>query len=113
MIRNLGSQILKAQGYTVIVAEDGRVAIDIFLARQKEIDLVLLDLTMPNMSGLEVLERIRAIDPLVKVVLSSGYRAGEEDDSDRFSEASAFLSKPYRAASLVRIVRDVLDRTSP
>jgi PAS domain S-box-containing protein len=112
MIRNLGRQILTGQGYQVIVAEDGRAAIDIFLARQKEIDLVLLDLTMPHMTGLEVLEKIRAVDPHVKVVLSSGYRAGEEDESDRFSEASAFLSKPYRAESLIRIIRDVLDGTS-
>jgi DNA-binding NtrC family response regulator len=64
------------------------------------------------MTGLEVLERIRGVDPHVKVVLSSGYRAGEEDESDRFSEASAFLSKPYRAESLIRIIRDVLDGTS-
>jgi PAS domain S-box-containing protein len=112
MIRNLGSLILEKQGYKVILARDGQEGIDMFLARQKEIDLVLLDLTMPHMTGLEVLERIRAVDPLVKVVLSSGYRGGEEDGSDRFSEASAFLSKPYRADSLVRIVRDVLDGTS-
>jgi CheY-like chemotaxis protein len=112
MIRNLGSLILEKQGYMVIVAKDGQEAIDIYLARKKEIDLVILDLTMPHMTGLEVLERIRAVDPLVKVVLSSGYRGGEEDGMDRFSEASAFLSKPYRADSLVRLVRDVLDGTS-
>ena len=58
MIRKLGSLILQRQGYKVIVAEDGRAAIDIFHARQKEIDLVLLDLTMPHMTGLEVLEKI-------------------------------------------------------
>jgi two-component system cell cycle sensor histidine kinase/response regulator CckA len=93
----------------VITAEDGREAVDVFLAGRGAIDLVLLDLTMPRMSGLEVLERIRKVDPGVKVVLCSGYRAEAIHDSERFSAASAFLSKPYRVDVLARTVRDVLD----
>jgi len=109
MIRDLGRQILTMEGYTVITAGDGREAVDLFLAERGTIDLVLLDLSMPRMSGLEVLERIRKVDPKVKVVLSSGYRAEEVHDPERFSGASAFLSKPYRVDVLSRIIRDVLD----
>jgi len=112
MILDLGRQILTMRGYHVLTARDGRKAIEMFLERREEIALVLLDLTMPHMSGLEVLERIRKIDPRVKVVLSSGYRAEDPHSKERFSEASAFLSKPYRADVLAGIVRDVLDGVS-
>jgi CheY-like chemotaxis protein len=109
MIRDLGKQILTMEGYTVITAVDGREAVELFLAGVGTIDLVLLDLTMPRMSGLEVLERIRKVDPTVKVVLSSGYRAEEAHDPERLAGASAFLSKPYRVDVLSRTIRDVLD----
>jgi len=109
MIRDLGVQILTMQGYRVLTAVDGQQAIEMFLARGETIDLVLLDLTMPNMSGLEVLERIRKINPRAKVVLSSGHRADEAHSPERISGASAFLPKPYRADVLTRIVREVLD----
>ncbi len=112
MILDLGRQILTMRGYHVLTSRDGREAIAMFLERKEEIDLVLLDLTMPHMSGLEVLEQIRKIDPQVKVVLSSGYRAEDPHSKERFSEASAFLSKPYRADVLAGIVRDVLDGVS-
>ena len=112
MIRDLGTRILTMQGYTVLTAGDGQQAIDMFLAGRESIDLVLLDMSMPYMSGMEVLERIRKIDPRAKVVLSSGYRDDETRKTDRLSEASAFLPKPYRADMLARIVRDVLDDRS-
>ncbi|MGA7104121.1 MAG: PAS domain S-box protein [Candidatus Deferrimicrobiaceae bacterium] len=109
MIRDLGVQILTMQGYRVLTARDGPQAIEKFLAGGETVDLVLLDLTMPNMSGLEVLERIREVNPLAKVVLSSGHRADDDHSPDRISGASAFLPKPYRADELTRIVREVLD----
>jgi PAS domain S-box-containing protein len=109
MIRDLGVQILTMQGYRVLTAGDGPQAIEMFLAGGETVDLVLLDLTMPNMSGLEVLERIRKINPRAKVVLSSGHRADEAHSQERISGASAFLPKPYRAEVLTRIVREVLD----
>jgi PAS domain S-box-containing protein len=109
MIRDLGVQILTMQGYRVLTAGNGPQAIEMFLAEGETVDLVLLDLTMPNMSGLEVLERIRKINPRAKVVLSSGHRADEAHSPERISGASAFLPKPYRADVLIRIVRDVLD----
>jgi two-component system cell cycle sensor histidine kinase/response regulator CckA len=112
MILDLGKQILTVRGYHVLTARDGREAIDMFRKGKGAIDLVLLDLTMPHMSGLDVLERIRKIDPEVKVVLSSGYRAEDSHSRERFSEASAFLCKPYRADVLAGIVRDVLDGVS-
>ena len=109
MIRDLGMQILSMHGYRVLTAGDGKQAIDMYCAGKDSIDLVLLDLTMPHMSGMEVLGRIREIDNRAKVVLSSGYRADEAGSLISFPGASAFLAKPYRADTLTRVVRDVLD----
>ncbi|HEU5360863.1 MAG TPA: PAS domain S-box protein [Candidatus Deferrimicrobiaceae bacterium] len=112
MVRDLASQILTMQGYLVLTAADGQQAIDMYRAGKGAIHLVLLDLTMPRMSGLDVLERIHELDPEAKVILSSGYRVDGFLGSERFAEASAFLPKPYRAQMLSRTVRDVLDGVS-
>jgi PAS domain S-box-containing protein len=104
MIRNLAQQILETHGYSVVTAADGQEAIDLYMRQRDRYDLVILDLTMPRLSGTEALTRIRNLNPGAKVILSSGYPSGET------SRASAFLPKPYRAESLTRIVREVLDR---
>lgn len=109
MIRDLGRQILTMQGYKVLTAADGPQAVTMYLAGRETIDLVILDLTMPHMSGLDVLERIRKINPLAKIVLSSGHRNDEAHGPERFSGVSAFLPKPYRVDLMIGIVRDVLD----
>ena len=104
MIRNLAQQILETHGYSVVTAADGQEAIDLYMQQRDRFDLVILDLTMPRLSGTEALTRIRNLNPYAKVILSSGYPSGET------SRASAFLPKPYRAEMLTRIVREVLDR---
>ncbi|MBI5418659.1 MAG: PAS domain S-box protein, partial [Deltaproteobacteria bacterium] len=104
MIRDLAKQILQLHGYSVFTASDGQEAIDFYTQRMNGIDLVILDLTMPHLSGNEVLTRIRNLNPRAKIILSSGYSSGGT------SLASAFLPKPYRADALVNVVREVLDR---
>ena len=84
--------------------EDWRV----FLGHQQDIDLILLDLSMPNMSGQELLTRIRAVDPTAKVIISSG-RA----DIAALSHGEIVLRKPYTGDDLVEVVRAVLDRGEP
>jgi len=109
MIRDLGRQILELQGYKVITAENGQEAVDLYLRDRSRIDLVILDLTMPLLSGVEAMERIRKLDPGARVLLSSGYRSDVLDAEGRISNASAFLPKPYRPHQLAKTVREVLD----
>lgn len=104
MIRNLAQQVLEVHGYSVLTADDGQQGIALYLERRDEIDLVILDLTMPHLSGNEVLARIRKLDPDARVIISSGHPLRETP------RASAFLPKPYRADTLIRLVREVLDR---
>lgn len=103
MIRNFAKQILEIHGYSVVTAVDGQQAVDLYIRQRERFDLVILDLTMPHLSGSEVLTRIRKLDPHAIVILSSGYPSGET------YRASAFLPKPYRADTLIRVVREVLD----
>ena len=109
MIRNLGRKVLEGAGYTVITASDGREALDIFTRDRARLDLVILDMTMPLLSGLEVLARMRAFDPAVRVILSSGYPIESGYAGPIEARPAAFLQKPYRADALSRVVRDVLD----
>jgi PAS domain S-box-containing protein len=103
LIRELGRQVLEMHGYTVILADDGLQAIERFESNRGAIDLVVLDLSMPRRSGLEVLRAIRETDPGVKVILSSGYPPAEP------VPGVTFLPKPYRAEMLAGAVRAALD----
>lgn len=109
MIRELGRQILESHGYSVLLASDGLEALDLYAAESRRIDLVVLDQTMPNLSGVEALARIREIDPGARVILSSGDPGRQEFFRREVEGASGFLQKPYRADALARAVRDVLD----
>jgi PAS domain S-box-containing protein len=108
MIRDLGRQILEPRGYTVLTAADGREALELFIAERGKIALVVLDHMMPSLSGVETLSRMHAIDPEIRVILSSGHPWGAEQFSS-VAGVRAFLEKPYRAEALARLVREVLD----
>jgi two-component system, cell cycle sensor histidine kinase and response regulator CckA len=73
VVRATATELLRYLGYVVLHAEGGREALDIYRARGAEIDLVLLDLMMPDLDGRETLVELRALDPKVCVVLSSGF----------------------------------------
>jgi two-component system cell cycle sensor histidine kinase/response regulator CckA len=101
VVRSLAQTALERAGFKVLAAGDGQTAIDVFRERHKEIDAVVLDLTMPRMSGAEVFHELRNIDPAACVVLTSGYN--EQDATRHFhdSELAGYIQKPYRAVALV------------
>jgi len=107
LIRDLGRQVMEMHGYTVLLAEDGMRAIDLFRSNREAIDLVVLDLTMPQRSGMEVLRAIREIDPGARVILSSGSPPTEP------IPGTTFLPKPYRAETLAKAIRTALDAPRP
>ena len=111
MIRELGRTILTQYGYRVLVAEDGQDAVEVYRERPG-IDLVVLDLTMPRLSGQEALRHLREFDPGVRVVFASGYSADYAADSDS-DGVLGFIHKPYRPHDLARAVRAALDSPAP
>lgn len=108
MVRSLAQRILSRYGYRVMSAKDGRSAVEIY-RREKGIGLVLLDMTMPGLSGRETLGELKKQDPGTKVLLSSGYSLNGLGEDLLTNGAAGFVQKPYRASELARAVRQALD----
>jgi DNA-binding NtrC family response regulator len=109
MIRQLGSLILERHGYVVLLAGDGLEALEVYRRHRGKIDLVILDLTMPRLSGQDTFKRLLELDPGVRVLFSSGYSA-EHVTTAECSQVLGFLNKPYRAEEMAAKLRDSLDR---
>jgi PAS domain S-box-containing protein len=109
IVRETASASLERHGYQVITAEDGKDGVERFAESHRFLSMVILDATMPVMSGHEALRRMHAIDSSVPVVLSSGFN--EEEAVRRFTGQglAGFIQKPYTAAALVEKVRAVAD----
>jgi two-component system cell cycle sensor histidine kinase/response regulator CckA len=106
-IRAIGAQMLEHFGYTVLTAEDGREAIEIYRNRGNEINLVIMDMTMPHMDGAEAFSELRRINPQVKVILASGY--SKEDIGSRFAGKGlvGVLQKPFTVGILREMLKGI------
>jgi CheY-like chemotaxis protein len=109
-VRKVAARMLEAAGHRVTTSADGYEALDIFGNDPGSFDLVLLDMTMPGISGLEALERIRQFRSAVPVLLTSGFNESEVTDVLAIDRACAFIHKPYGAVSLQRQVEGMLRR---
>ncbi|MBA3849322.1 MAG: hypothetical protein C0502_04925 [Opitutus sp.] len=101
-VRELGTLALRHLGLEVIQARDGIEALSLWRERRAEIGLILLDLTMPRLSGEETLRRLRTEGATQKVILLSGYSANESTERCLQLGAAAFLQKPYELAQISR-----------
>jgi two-component system cell cycle sensor histidine kinase/response regulator CckA len=110
MVRELGTEILRTYGYRIISAADGVEALDTFKRRRTEIDLVILDLLMPKMSGRETFDRLREMDSEVAILICSGYSTREGHADPLISNDVPLVHKPFQPERLVHVVRQVLDQ---
>jgi PAS domain S-box-containing protein len=109
MIRELGRSVLEGAGYQVLVAHDGSHAVELFRRDRAAIDLVVLDLTMPKLSGRDAYRLMAEIDPDARVLFSSGYSS---DDLSDLPGSVTLLAKPYRPHELLTAVRNSLATTT-
>lgn len=108
-IRNLLRDALSGLGYSVMVASNGREAIEIFNVDRDTIDLVILDLIMPEMGGEETLIRLRQIDPHVKVIIATGFGVTQSlQDVLKDKGVSGFVNKPFNIAEISEVIRTAL-----
>lgn len=107
IIRDVGRSLLGSLGYRVIMASNGKEAIEIYRERTNEISLIILDLVMPVMDGESAFKEIRRINPKVKVIISSGYSADKKDVL-RNTGVKGFISKPFRLGDIAEIVKKAL-----
>jgi signal transduction histidine kinase len=110
MVRELGQHVLELCGYTVLMAEDGLQALEVYQAYQGEVGLVVLDVIMPQMGGRECLQRLLEIDLQVKVLISTGYTADNSAQELVAEGALGVVEKPFRIRDFAVAVRAALDR---
>jgi CheY-like chemotaxis protein len=105
----IGHKLLKKLGYKVLTARSGEKALEIYHKEKEKIDLVILDLIMPGMSGGETFKKLKQIDPQIKVLLSSGYSINGRAKELLDRGCDGFLQKPFNLGSLSKKIRQILD----
>jgi nitrogen-specific signal transduction histidine kinase/CheY-like chemotaxis protein len=109
-VRRLARRCLEAQGFRIIEAANGPEALELCAARVGELDMLLTDVVMPRMSGVELASRLTAIDPRLRVLYMSGYTEDTLGQRGVLSPETAFLTKPFTPAALTAAVRAALDK---
>jgi two-component system cell cycle sensor histidine kinase/response regulator CckA len=112
MIIDVGKMMLEKLGYRAIVAVGGMQAVEIILEMGDEIDLVILDLIMPGIDGSKTFDRIRAIQPDIPVMLSSGYSIDGQATEILKRGGNGFIQKPFQISDLSQAIRKILDEKS-
>ena len=109
VIREMAKLGLEEKGYTVLTAADGAAALSLYRQEWQRIDLAVLDMVMPRISGYELMAGMRQINPDVRVIVSSGYSHDLEGKRMLEHGCLAYLQKPYNTDQLCQIIRNVLD----
>ena len=104
-VRKTAQTALERYGYKVVQAEDGLHALELFTKGSVDINLVILDLAMPGMNGQETFQRLKAIQPEVRVLLSSGFSELEAARQFQGQSIAGYLQKPYTAVQLAEKVK--------
>jgi CheY-like chemotaxis protein len=108
MVLNVGRDILKSLGYTVLTANGGKEAIKIYDQNRERISLVILDMIMPGMDGGKTYAHLKRLNPEIKVLLSSGYSVNEEVTAIMEKGCNGFIQKPFTAKEIAIRIREVL-----
>lgn len=109
MIIQVGSEMLSYLGYKVFSANSGKQGIEIFRNNKETIDMVILDMIMPDMGGKETFEQLKDIDPSVKILLSSGYSLEGQANEIMEKGCVGFLQKPFNIKNLSQRLRNALE----
>ncbi|MEJ5358068.1 MAG: ATP-binding protein [Desulfobacterales bacterium] len=107
-ILQIAGEMLRELGYTVIVARSGAEALEAYAARSGEIDAVVLDMVMPGMGGGELFDRLRAIDPGVKVLLASGFNLNGQAAEILSRGCRGFIQKPFNLEQLSHKLAEII-----
>jgi len=102
VIRGMVRRLLEGMGWTVLLAADGQEGLEVYRRERGRIDVVLMDMVMPRMSGRECFRAVRQLDPDAQVILASGFTADHAVGDLMAEGLAAFLKKPYRQAELLR-----------
>ncbi|MBW1840636.1 MAG: response regulator [Deltaproteobacteria bacterium] len=110
IIIDVGQQVLTKLGYTVMTANSGKEAIVTYEENKDKIDLVILDMIMPEMDGGSTFDKLKEIDPEIRVLLSSGYSINGQADEILNRGCNGFIQKPFSMTALSKKIREILDK---
>jgi two-component system cell cycle sensor histidine kinase/response regulator CckA len=110
VILEVGQELLETMGYRVLIARNGKEAIDIYRKNWNDIDIVLLDMVMPHMGGAKAYEWMKEINPNVKVILSSGYSMEGQATEILNRGCDSFIQKPFTMRELSKRIKEVLEK---
>ena len=108
MVLDIGVQMFTRLGFNVIPADSGRKAIETFKERKDSIDIIVLDMVMPDLGGAEVVDAIKDIDPNTKIILSSGY-GRDHNTADIMQNCHAFIQKPFSMQELSASLESIME----
>lgn len=109
VVRNIILEILKQQGYNVLTANNGREGLSSFKMDGKDIRVVLTDVVMPEMNGVEMAEALKDLSPRLPIIFMSGYRDQDKERLKRLSSIGVYLQKPAKAEKILEAVRKGID----
>lgn len=109
VIRRMGKRMLERFGYNVLMAKDGRDAVQVVSDARNKIDLLILDKIMPQMDGTEALQKIKEIRPGIKALLTSGCLVGDSVDRMQMEGFCGFIPKPFLVGQMLDLIRRSLD----
>ncbi|MHB1049725.1 MAG: PAS domain-containing sensor histidine kinase [Bacteroidota bacterium] len=110
LLLNAVELLLESNGYTVFIAHDGAEAVESYTRHQSEIDLVVTDLGLPVMTGMEEFKKLKEINPDITVIFASGFIDPDIKSELLIAGARYFLQKPYVADEILKIIREALDK---
>ncbi len=110
IIIDVGKDILKTLGYKVLLARGGEEAFQVYKKSQDKIDMVILDMIMPEIGGGETYDKLKEIDPDIKVLLSSGYSVDGQATEILKRGCNGFIQKPFNMKDLSQKIREILDK---
>jgi len=110
VILEVGRELLETMGYRVLIAKNGKEAVRVYRKNQDDIDIVLLDMVMPNMGGGEAYDRMKEINPDIKALLSSGFSIDGEASGILERGCNGFIQKPFTMKELSGKIREILDK---
>jgi two-component system cell cycle sensor histidine kinase/response regulator CckA len=109
IVRQTAKAMLERYGYTVLVAENGKEGLDLYRVLREKVSLIILDMTMPVMSGEETMRNLKLLDENVKVLLSSGHNEAEAIRRFAGKGLIGFIQKPYSATQLAHKVKAAVE----
>ncbi len=110
MILEVEKELLEVLGHEVLTARGGKEAVEVYKKKGDKIDLVLMDMVMPNMGGGEAYDRMKEINPRARVLLSSGYSIDGEAREILERGCDGFIQKPYTIKELSKKIMEILDK---